>query len=183
MDQSTSSDRYVTPERDSTEKAIYAAAGFAIAGLVGLCMRFLMHKRDEDDRPPILVRDGSVHIEQTPVPGEADVPEWVGDGDNWRPDHPNGREIHRFLVSVTDPRSGSCKKLTGNTVRIFRDSSPPIHFVVAGGEPKVGPKGILTKDPSVARLLKASGRPKEVQVGGHTCMLSEDAVVWIWPIP
>ena len=182
MDQSTNSDRYVTPRDDFADKVIYAAAGFAVAGLVGLCFRFLMHKSD-DDRPPILVRDGSVHIEQTPAKGEADVPEWRDDGDRWRSYHPSGQEITGFLVSVTDPASGNCEKLTGNTVRIFRDSSPPIHFVAANGEPKVGPKGILAKDPSIGRLLKASGRATQVQVGGKTCMLSDGAVVWIWPIP
>ena len=183
MDQSTSSDRYVSPEDDFAEKVIYAAAGLAVAGLVGLCFRFLSHKRDDDDRPPILVRDGSVHIEQTPAPGEADVPEWVEDGERWRSHHQAGQRVRRFVVSVTNDESGNCEKMTGNTVKIFRDSAPPIHFVAANGDPKVGPRGLLTKDPSTGRVLKASGKPKEVQVGGESCMLSDGAQVWIWPIP
>jgi hypothetical protein len=178
----------LTPEQ-SDEKRIdfatpakYGAVGIGIALLARAVFK-LFGGRLNEDRPPIIIRNGSVIIEQAPRRGKAKHPDWGADGNEWKPDHPEGADVTTFRVSVTDPEKGDCEDLVGDVVKIFHSgSSVPITFRITGNkQPRVGPKGQLAKIANKRRTLAANGTAKEVNVNGKSCLLSSEAVVWIWP--
>lgn len=165
----------------------YLAIGLLLGGAAAVgVMYFLMDSRTDDDRPPIIVRNGSVILEQTPVRGRAMYPTWVVDGSEYRPDHANGASVSGFLVAVVNPASGTCEGWTGNVVQVSRKTGPPLMFVIAGGHPKVGPAGQLQPDSANARKLSSESAMDQVRVvdssgGAQTCPLGGSSEVWIWP--
>lgn len=166
----------------------YVAIGLLLGGaaVVG-AVYFLMDFRADDDRPPIIVRNGSVILEQTPLPGQAMYPTWMQDGNEYRPNQANGESVSGFLVAVVNPASGTCEGWTGNVVQVSRKTGPPLMFVIAGGQPRVGPAGQLRPDSTNARKLSSDSAMDQVKVvsqggGEQSCPLGATSEVWLWPV-
>jgi hypothetical protein len=161
--------------------------GLLLGGLGALLLYKLFRwRRFDDERPPIRVRGGSVVFENQLVVGESESRDWISSGDrrDWKPEHPEGKRVTEFVVSVVRP-SGRCVPMRGHVVMIRRTpaNTPPLHVNIVDGEPVVGPKNQL--DVNNGLTLKTisydAGDLVSVAVGSDECNLTRDSEVWIWP--
>lgn len=156
-----------------------------------------------DDRPPIIVRDGSLIIDggdpADPSPIVDHWANWKQDllSDEWKPDLPSGKHVNSFTVTVTDPSSvKACAPMTGgHTVVIeFRDGNKVVNTVLFHIhenshshrlEPKVKSdqpletSALVTGPPPVPATLmfgqKDTGWISAVKVDTTTCNLTPPA--------
>jgi hypothetical protein len=110
--------------------------GLVAGGAVGFLLYKLLKLR-RDERPPIRVRGGSVHL-------ETDCG-WIEAGSNeWRQDLA-APPVRGFIVTVY--QGSSTRVFTGQTVHINQGAEMLTLSIDVNGEPKVGPRGRLAKDP------------------------------------
>jgi hypothetical protein len=176
---------------DFATKVKYAAIGALItaAAVTGVYFATAFFFAD---RPPIIVKNGSVIIENQPLKGKSTNPGWVDDGQEWKIDHEDPPNVGEYLVGVTGGVSGECEDLRGTHVRIEHDGNgASLTFRIANDEPKVGPKGQLTPETvgglrrlrfgdqgvRATRVLVYDQNPQQ----GRSCQLGTDSQVWIWP--
>lgn len=164
---------------DFGTKAKYLFTGMFIGVLFRRIVRFLIDKRANEDRPPIIVREGSIVFEHKAVQGKQ--LEWDDSEPHWTPKQPNGRKIDFLRATITKGGSSACPTMIeSKAIEItFATSSKSETFdvFVAGKKPKIGPKGLLARDSSRKKLTHGptgSGsitriRPKQ---GGLECELS-----------
>lgn len=178
---------------DFSTKLTYFVIGAAIAAAILSTVAFLIWAPLSGDRPPIIVKGGSVLIENQPFKGKSTGPGWADDGSDWKSDQQNAVDVSKYLVGVVGGISGSCEDLEGQTVEIEHDGSgSTLKFRVTGNQPKVGPKGQLTPETSGGlkrlRFGDANVHPTRVLVYDQnpqqaaTCQLGSNSQVWIWPI-
>jgi hypothetical protein len=115
------------PNESTGTKLLYALGGTAV-GALGAYL--LLHKGDEDqeDRPPILVRDGSLVFEsgdpQSHDPTEKTGKAWIDDGEDWQPEHPEGKGTKWFVVEITSTDSSRPSLLMAKKIEIiYEDNS------------------------------------------------------------
>jgi hypothetical protein len=157
--------------------AVAAVGGAAlIAGAV-----ILVGLADDEERPPIVVKHGSIVMEVADLAGKPRRP-WAKDliGRQWKPKQPKGKDVVTFDVVVTGA-DGTCNPMSGDeitvdyvetagqtrTFRFYRQ-----RFAGFGKhEPKVDSPVDLTVDNStVPRLMySADGKIRKVTVGGQSC--------------
>lgn len=178
---------------DFSTKAKYFVIGVAAAAALVTAVYFFVSAFSAGDRPPIIVKGGSVLIENQPLKGKSTGPGWSDDGSDWKLDQQDGVDVSAYLVGVVAGVSGSCEDLRGETVVIQHNGSgPQLTFRIADDQPKVGPKGQLTPETSGGlkrlRFGDESVRPTTVLVydqnpqQGQSCELGANSQVWIWPV-
>jgi hypothetical protein len=152
--------------------------------LVGLVLFVLKWVRADDDRPPIIVRGGSVVFELQLIPGETASRDWVPDGGDWTPDQPNGHVTTTLTVTI-DSQDPTCQSLEGPTVHVLRtpNNTPPLHVAAAGGKPKVGPMNQLNPDNSgqLKTLSYTAGSLVGIRVGSKDCPVTNSNEITIQP--
>ena len=81
-----------------TQQSVLLVVGAVVlAGLVGLAWLIF---RSKDDRPPIIVKGGSIHFEGC-AGNNGSKKAWKQRKDgHWRPDHKNGKDISQFHVDL-----------------------------------------------------------------------------------
>ena len=181
---------------DFQTKAKYVLAGALLALLTGGILIMAAYALDWwglDDRPPIIVKNGSVVIENQPFKGKSTGPGWTDDGQDWNSDQQNANDVDKYVVGVVGGVSGTCEDLEGKNIVIDHSGSgAPLTFKVAGKQPKIGPRGQLMPDTSYGlKRLKfgnADVRPTKVSVydnnpgEAQSCELGVNSQVWIWPV-
>ena len=95
------------PNESSGTKVLYALGATAF-GALGAYLLLQKGDEDQEDRPPILVRDGSL-IFESGDPASIDPIEqtgkpWIDDGEDWQPAHPEGKGTTWFVVDIS-PRA------------------------------------------------------------------------------
>lgn len=133
--------------------------GLVAGGVVGFILYKLLTLR-HDERPPIRVRGGSVHV-------ETDCG-WIQVGSSeWRQDLA-APPVQGFIVTVY--QGSSTRVFTGHTVHINEGPEMLSLSINVNGEPRLGPRGRLAKDPSSGgrRVTDSAGTLTRVHViPGH----------------
>ena len=98
-------------------------AAVAIAAVAIAIDYYVLQGQDDDDRPPVIVRNGSAIFQG----GDPAVPskwkDWSKDilGNQWKPDHPKGKPVERFdvtFVNVPAPSTCATPVLQGTEVQL-----------------------------------------------------------------
>jgi hypothetical protein len=133
------------------ERKAWSLIGMALGGALGWIAHLIFGKRiGDDDRPPIIVRGGSITFEHDRG--------WAEHGGNWRPDHDTGKPV-KELVAYIRPY-GTKEECTGRELRGTRldfEYASTFRILIAGREPMVAPRGLLTRDSSYKRVGYAKG--------------------------
>ena len=149
------------------QKALIGGAIVA-AGILGLYALGIFDRNGDEDRPPIIVKNGSILFENDMT--------WVPNGTRrWKPDHQQGKKVNRFDVTFTGVQ---CAPVSGKKVVITRTNGN------VQEEYEVRRKGIFTVVPDVkapvdmdvdnnTKPYKLSSRDQggnitSVQVGNNT---------------
>ena len=153
--------------------------------VVGYYATLQFFSLQQEERPAMIVKGGSIHLELLPVKGKSQSPAWVDEGtQGWKPDHANGVGVTMFLVAVTNPQSGICQNMSGPQVQLTHSAiNRPIIIMEVNGEPSVRPKDLFTPNnaPPLKQIYNVDpGKITEIQVSGDKCVLNADSVVWIW---
>lgn len=125
---------------DNGTKWLYGIGGAVIGGVVGYLLDH--HEGDDDeDRPPILVKDGSLYFisgdDAAGESGEKQGKPWKDKDDDWQPDHPAGKATKWFVVEISPPASG-CPAIS-MTKKITITYG--MHKFVVEAKPEFGGKG------------------------------------------
>jgi hypothetical protein len=144
----------------------------------------------EEDRPPIVVKGGSIILEHA----DKKTP-WKGGGRKWQPDHNRGKSVHVYVVTVeTEKKQLLCGPYAGVEVEIsapvggrFLAVDRPRRNGVpfAKREPRIKAEVDITKDPNqpwrlVARGVLLDGATVATPAG--SCVVdSEDHLIFIRP--
>ena len=142
------------------ESTRWGVAGMLLGGVGGWLLHRVLGWFTHVNRPPIIVRGGSIEFETTVG--------WDDDGD-WRPNHPQGKDVEYFLVTVTGPTPCTLMKSKHLTITYrvgARDET--FRLTLKHGEPRIGPKGLLRKN---GRRLhhgdSGAGHISDIRVVGH----------------
>jgi hypothetical protein len=90
---------------ETTKKFGYAVGGLIVGGLLAYAALQTMDRAEDEDRPPIIVRGGSI-IFQSGDPESSDSDErpgkpWLQDGaGDWQPDQPSGKKSKWFSIAI-----------------------------------------------------------------------------------
>lgn len=88
---------------DKGTKWLYGIGGAAI-GALGAYLLDHHDRGDDEDRPPILVKDGSLIFQSGDPMGAGNEKKgkpWQSEDDDWQPDHSAGKPIKWLYVEVT----------------------------------------------------------------------------------
>jgi hypothetical protein len=169
-------------DRPSKRMFFFAAiAVLAVATAVAYALGFFDFNGNEE-RPPIIVRGGSIVFENQLVSGTGQSKRWVPSGTKkWKPDHQEGKRINDFEVTFTGVQ---CATLTGHPVRITRTNgsgATETYDIKREGWLRVDPKVVA---PQTVDLVVNNAIPKatltspdtggaitEVRIGGSSCAL------------
>jgi hypothetical protein len=167
---------------DISAKAGYVTLGIAIGAILGAAVMYL--RRLRADRPPIIVKNGSITFEN-----HGKVIGWAGDGQSWTPDQSNGDDVTGLYAEVLAGGGKNCvSPLFGTSLNIEFDdgAGTPRTFTVfiAGKKPKIRPGGLLSKDGTGKQLRHGQsglGRIARISApNGDACSFSQaDAVIRI----
>lgn len=84
-----------------------------MGGLLVLGAVTLLDHHEDEERPPIIVKNGSLIFEsgdsKSEDPEEKTGKPWHEVGNEWQPDHPEGKKVKWFSVGVQGP--GGCPAL------------------------------------------------------------------------
>ena len=87
-----------TPDDRLEANMRFAAGGFVAGAIVGAVVAyFLIRKAPRADRPPIIVKGGSLIIENDPTNGHVG---WREEGSDWVPDQEDGNDVHYLRVEL-----------------------------------------------------------------------------------
>src|SRR5687768_12122536 len=101
----------VTTVDFSTKRKYFLVGAVAGAAIVSVVGAFVWGGLLAGDRPPIIVKGGSVLIENQPYKGKATGPGWADDGSDWKSDQQNAIDVSKYLVGVVGGVSGTCEDL------------------------------------------------------------------------
>jgi hypothetical protein len=107
------SDRYATSDTTAAERQAVLEPGTAktigfVLGLVAIfwvVVKFFRFGIDEEDRPPIRVRNPDIDF--TTGPG------WVAEDPHWKPNHKKGKRTDYFVVDIQSPTGHAPMIATG----------------------------------------------------------------------
>lgn len=155
----------------------------------------------EDERPPIIVRGGSLVIqsgdEKSSNPKHKKGKEWTKDGAHWKQKHDNGKDVKTYSVSFVGG-GGSCAPVLTTEVRVTYqltsgEKAGEKVVVLLGRADKPGPE--KEKEPAItvaAELivdnskeqptltLPLEGKIVSIWAGGNVC--SEPVSAKLQPI-
>ena len=93
----------------------YAAAGLIVGGLL-VYGALSSTRADDEERPPIIVRGGSLIFESGDAtstdPAEKTGKPWTQVGSDWQPDHGNGNKTKWFSVELRGGNPSLCPGLS-----------------------------------------------------------------------
>jgi hypothetical protein len=96
-------------------KVTYFAAGAIAAGLIAGALWTLTTEADDEERPPIIVRGGSLIFEggdaNSSDPAEQKGKPWTQVGSDWQPDHPHGIPVTKFTLALRGGNAQLCPAL------------------------------------------------------------------------
>ena len=98
------------PQTTATSKIAYFAAGALVAGLIAAALFFRIRSGDDEERPPIIVRGGSIVFQSGDPNGSADEKQgrrWMPVGDDWQPDHLKGVPVNLFTIAIRGGESST----------------------------------------------------------------------------
>jgi len=86
------------PGTTATTKLAYFTAGALIAGVIVSALLRIQGSGDDEERPPIIVRGGSLIFQS----GDAGTlgKSWMPVGSDWQPDHLKGVPVSMFTVKI-----------------------------------------------------------------------------------
>lgn len=169
--------------KDSDGSRSVRAIVIAVAAIAAVAFAFafgLFDFNGDEERPPIIVRNGSIVFENQLVSGPSTGQSklWVPSGTRkWKPDHKEGKRISGFDVTFNGV---DCAPMSGHPVRITRTNG-------AGGnetyeikreglfrvDPKVQAPVDMTVDNSIPKTTLTSkdtgGAITEVRIANTTC--------------
>ncbi len=174
--------------RDSDSKrsarVLIALATIAVV-LLGFAFALgLFDRNGDEERPPIIVRNGSIVFENDLVGSTGQSKHWVPSGSHkWKPDHDKGLRVREFHVTFTGVE---CDPMTGQPVDITRSTGESFQ-VKREGVFRVDPKdkapqdATMTPDNSLPKATltsdDAGGYITEVRIGNQRCNTSEAKAV------
>lgn len=123
--------------------------GMVIGAIAGWLAHALLRRPGDEDRPPIIVRGGSISF-------DTDVG-WTDDGADWKPYHPDGRPVRELVAFIRKTGGPDCagRELRGRALHFQH-----VHrfmVTISGGEPRVNPKGLLMRDKTTTRVRFENG--------------------------
>ena len=97
-------------------KIAYLTAGAVIGGvLVGGALSTLGTSADDEERPPIIVKGGSIIFESgdrnSNKPKEKKGKKWAPTGSDWQPDQTHGIPVSDLTIAIRGGNPGSCPVL------------------------------------------------------------------------
>ena len=97
-------------------KLAYFTGGALIGGLlVGGVLSTIGSGGDDEERPPIIVRGGSIVFESgdknTTKPKEKKGKKWTPAGNDWQPDQAHGIPVSDLTIAIRGGNQGSCPAL------------------------------------------------------------------------
>jgi hypothetical protein len=142
--------------------AATAVVGAAVMRIAGIDWDTLTD--GTDDRPPIIVRDGSIIFDGGDVNDPADIKthwtNWVADGSDMTTDLPTGRHVDRYDVTVTELGGTACSAMSGQTVDIAFSDGTRAHMYVKRKNL------IFRREPKIT--IKTKQTPANIPVVGTT---------------
>lgn len=168
--------------------AKYVITGAFLAMLFRRIVKFLLSGlRTNEDRPPIIVREGSITFEHKIVKGKQ--LDWDGQQNHWTPKQPNGKKVDFLVARVLEGGSSECPSvIESESLEITYSTglkTEKFWVFLAGGKPMLRPKGLLSRDSQNPKKLThgvpGSGNITNIrpQQGGLECNLSSEAVIEI----
>lgn len=119
----------------------------------------------EEDRPAMIVRNGSIIFENGTVNGRP--VHWLyADALSFKTDQQNGKRVISADATVTGG-SGQCNLTGGRRFRITfqeQNDSEDIHLIAAGQEPKIFPNDVLTRSSSRLQLTRGTAGAGQIFV-------------------
>lgn len=180
---------------ENAKRAGYAAAGLLAGGLLG----YALAGAEDEDRPPIIVKGGSLIFESGDVDGDADEKTgkpWKQVGSDWQPDHKEGKKTQWFSVAIRGG-SGSCPALSmTREVNVFYEvqgTETAFRLMIKPRGPNKGPapaivgsgltQGGTSTNPQLVFGTAGQGSFKRVQfsaqgVGSVTCNGPSTLKIW-----
>jgi hypothetical protein len=116
-------------------KVAYFTAGALAAGLIVGAVSLLTPTAEDEERPPIIVRGGSL-IFQDGDPngsGEPGGVDWIQVGNDYQPNQPNGIRVSKFTVQLRGGTPGQCPAVERTrefTVTYKEGENAPVTFRV-----------------------------------------------------
>jgi hypothetical protein len=157
---------------------VKASTGVKIAGAIGLLAaagyvvyRFLA----EEDRPAMIVKNGSIVFENKLRDGETEPLDWEDDGGMWQPKQPKGKKVKHFIADVKGADDKTCTRLESAELVIsysYGSTKEDFRVMISGKKPKVTPKGLLAlADKKLSFGVTNQGRISSIGMpqGGMTC--------------
>lgn len=182
-----------------SQKSLTVKVAIAVLGLIaGFYVATQLWQTDED-RPPIVVKSGSLYFdhEADGRPGQ----EWEkvsGSTTDWQPNHPGGKKVSKlqlYFVGGSTTSAGPCEPVTVTTFTVNYDpdgsgTQLPKAYTVGistTGKPVPRVSGDLQRDPSNAKRLIAGTEGAIVSVAGASVtsisfQCDNPTGVWVEPI-
>lgn len=182
--------------KDSDDRPSAAKILLTMAAIVGVAMALAFFlgafdRNGDEERPPIIVRGGSIVFENQPFGSTGQSKLWVPSGtQKWKPDHRDGQRITGFRVTVP----GTSCALNGNPVKISRTigSATQEYDIKKEGffrvDPKVeAPQGVeMEVNNSIPKTTLSSrdtgGTITQVRIGGNSCPVSAGQEIHVQPL-
>ena len=174
--------------KETQRKIVFAATLFVLGSLASFaCASFMGGARQDDDRPPIIVRGGSLHFENTTTkrPGKKWKQVTAGNKKEWELDHGNGKKVSFYQVYFFPAAGTSCAPVEGEEVVVDFDSDGngsadrKYTIKIDNQRPVIVGTNDLDVDTSDPTRLIASrdGKMISVTVGSAVCTTATDVYV------
>jgi hypothetical protein len=141
-----------------TKTRIGSIAVVVAIGVGGINWVFAQGPREED-RPAMIVRNGSIIFEIQNNDGSASTLKWdFADGIAFKTSQQNGKRVISADATVTNG-SGQCDLKGGKRFTLTYkegNDSEDIHLIAAGQEPKIFPNDVLTRSTSGMQLTRGA---------------------------
>jgi hypothetical protein len=145
---------------------IIAAAAIAIVAAAITFFVLKMVRADDEDRPPIIVRSGSVLMDG------GDSGNWKpwkqnGSKKQWKPDHGGGGSVKSFSVTVANATGNAAPSSPCPTLPMLADKVV-VEYTTSGGEKSQVTISIITSGSKKEPLVDAPADMTQVPGSGST---------------
>lgn len=172
----------------SFSKYLIPAIAFAVGAAVGAVVALNYADSGEEDRPPIIVKSGSLIFESGTTSRPGNDWEQVPNTSDWQPDHPNGKRVNRFQLYFRGG-TGTCVPVTVTDVTINFDpdgagaqAAVPYMLVIRqrGGKPVPTVSGAnLQWDGAIHSRLTTGTGGAISSVGSSSFQCDQPTEVWV----